>query len=109
MSDAIEPFDLAVSDEVLADLRRRLAQTRWPEAETVGDWSQGAPLERVKALCDYWADGYDWRRCEAQLNAAGQFRTTIDGLGVHFLHVRSPNPDAMPLLLTHGWPGSVIE
>jgi pimeloyl-ACP methyl ester carboxylesterase len=109
MPETVEPFHLAIADSVLADLKSRLANTRWPERETVGDWSQGAPLDRVQALCAYWADGYDWRACEARLNAAGQFRTTIDGLSIHFLHVRSPNPDAMPLLLTHGWPGSVIE
>ncbi len=109
MSEPITPFHLAIADTVLADLKARLAGTRWPEAETTGDWRQGAPLARVQALCAYWANGYDWRACEARLNAAGQFRTVIDGLGIHFLHVRSPNPDAMPLLLTHGWPGSVIE
>jgi epoxide hydrolase len=109
MSETIEPFTLATSDEALADLRSRLARTRWPERETVGDWSQGVPLDRIKALCDYWARDYDWRRCEARLNALGQYRTHIDGLRIHFLHVRSRNPDAVPLILTHGWPGSVVE
>ena len=109
VSETIEPFTLAISDEVLADLRSRLARTRWPERETVGDWSQGVPLDRIKALCDYWARDYDWRRCEARLNALGQYRTRIDGLRIHFLHVRSRNPDAVPLILTHGWPGSVVE
>ncbi len=94
---------------MLADLQSRLATTRWPERETVGDWNQGVPLDRIKALCDYWARDYDWRRCEARLNALGQYRTRIDGLRIHFLHVRSRNPDAVPLILTHGWPGSVVE
>ena len=92
MSDAVEPFYLAVPQADLDDLRTRLARTRWPEAETVGDWSQGAPLARVKALCARWQDGYDWRRCEARLNGWGQHRTVLDGLGIHFLHVRSPEP-----------------
>jgi pimeloyl-ACP methyl ester carboxylesterase len=109
MSEAIEPFTLAIQDDALADLRTRLGRTRWPNRETVADWSQGAPLERVRTLCDHWAGAYDWRRCEARLNALGQYRTMIDGLGIHFLHVRSPNADALPLILTHGWPGSVIE
>src|SRR5579859_6145962 len=104
MTDAVTQFTLNVPEQTLDDLRARLARTRWPDRELVPDWSQGAPLARVEALCDYWANGYDWRRCEAQLNASGQFRTTIDGLGLHFLHVPSPNPDAIPLLLTHGWP-----
>jgi pimeloyl-ACP methyl ester carboxylesterase len=109
MSESIEPFTLNIADATLDDLRARLANTRWPEREPVADWTQGAPLERVRGLCDHWARDYDWRRCEAKLNGIGQYRTTIDGLGVHFLHVRSPNPDALPLILTHGWPGSVIE
>ena len=108
-SDAVEPFHLAVAQADLDDLRRRLAATRWPERETVGDWSQGAPLDRVRALCAYWHDGYDWRRCEAMLNGFGQHRTVLDGLGIHFLHVQSPEPDALPVVMTHGWPGSVIE
>ena len=105
----IEPFTLDVPESELTDLRRRLADTRWPEKETVDDWSQGIPLSYVQDLCDYWADGYDWRRCEARLNGLGQFRTEIDGLGIHFLHVRSPHDDAVPLVMTHGWPGSVVE
>lgn len=109
MADTIEPFHLAIPQAALDDLRRRLSQTRWPDAETVGDWSQGAPLARVQALCAYWKNGYEWRRCEAMLNGWGQHRTVLDGLGIHFLHVRSPEPDATPLLMTHGWPGSVIE
>ncbi|HEY2592516.1 MAG TPA: epoxide hydrolase N-terminal domain-containing protein, partial [Chloroflexota bacterium] len=109
MNDAITPFVLDVPQADLDDLRRRLANIRWPERETVDDWSQGAPLAKVRALCDFWRTRYDWRRCEARLNGLGQFKTEIDGLGVHFLHVRSPHPNAMPLLITHGWPGSVIE
>jgi pimeloyl-ACP methyl ester carboxylesterase len=109
MSDAVYPFVLNISQKAIDDLRARLAATRWPDRETVADWSQGAPLDRVRSLCAYWADEYDWRRCEARLNALGQYRTDIDGLGVHFLHVRSQNPNAAPLLLTHGWPGSIIE
>lgn len=109
MSEAITPFVLDVPQADLDDLQRRLANTRWPERETVGDWSQGAPLAKVRALCEHWRTGYDWRRCEARLNGLGQFKTQIDGLGIHFLHVRSPHPNALPLLITHGWPGSVIE
>lgn len=109
MSESVTPFKLAVADEALADLRSRLARTRWPDRETVGDWSQGVPLDRIKALCDYWARDYDWRRCEVRLNDFGQYQTSIDGLRIHFLHVRSRSPDAVPLILTHGWPGSVVE
>ncbi len=108
-TDTINPFKLAIPDEALADLRLRLANTRWADREIVGDWSQGVPLDRIRALCEYWARDYDWRRCEARLNAFGQYHTVIDGLRIHFLHVRSPNPDAVPLVLTHGWPGSVVE
>ena len=109
MTTSIKPFHLNIAQDALDDMRRRLAATRWPEPETVDDWSQGVPLERLQALCDYWRDGYDWRRCEALLNGIGQFTTEIDGLSVHFLHRRSPEPNALPLLITHGWPGSVIE
>ncbi|WP_298692797.1 epoxide hydrolase family protein [uncultured Sphingomonas sp.] len=105
----ITPFRLDIAQTVLDDLRERLARTRWPERETVDDRSQGVPLADVQALCAYWRDMYDWRRCETRLNALGQYRTEIDGLGIHFLHVRSPEPDALPLILTHGWPGSVVE
>ncbi|ATE65872.1 epoxide hydrolase family protein [Rhizorhabdus dicambivorans] len=108
-AEAITPFRISISEAALDDLRERLARTRWPESETVDGWTQGAPLEQVRALCDYWRTGYDWRRCEAQLNGYDQFRTVIDGLGIHFLHIRSPEPDALPLIMTHGWPGSVIE
>lgn len=109
MSDAIEPFHLAVPDADLDDLRERLRRTRWPDPETVGDWSQGIPLAYVRELCAHWADGYDWRATEAELNGWSQWRTTIDGLAIHFLHVRSPHAQALPLILTHGWPGSVVE
>lgn len=109
MSEAIHPFTLAIDEDVLDDLRDRIDRTRWPERETVADWSQGVPTDRLRALVDHWRHGYDWRRCEAMLNGFGQYKTRIDGLDIHFLHIRSPNPDAMPLLLTHGWPGSVIE
>ena len=107
--DAVTPFVLAVPEDDLRDLRERLRRTRWPERETVGDWSQGVPLAHLRELCAYWADGYDWRATEARLNAVPQFRTQLDGLGVHFLHVRSPHAGALPLVLTHGWPGSVVE
>ena len=109
MNDVIKPFTLAVDQASLDDLHRRLDQTRWPEKEPVDDWTQGAPLAKVRALCEYWRRGYDWRRAEAKLNGLGQFKTEIDGLGIHFLHVRSPHAGAMPLILTHGWPGSVME
>ena len=109
MSDAIRPFTIDIAEEQLEDLRWRLDLTRWPEAETVQDWSQGVPLAEARKLVDHWRNRYDWRRCEAALNRYPQFLTEIDGLDIHFLHVRSPNPDALPLILTHGWPGSVIE
>ena len=109
MNQAITPFRIEVPEADVADLRRRLAQTRWPDAETVDDWSQGTPLRYARELCEYWLDGYDWRACEASLNAFPQFRTEIDGLDFHFLHVRSPREDALPLVLTHGWPGSIVE
>src|SRR5215471_7747928 len=109
MADLIAPFRLDIPDHELDDLRDRLHRTRWPEAETVDDWSQGIPLAYVQELCGHWADGYDWRATEARLNGIGQFRTELDGLGIHFLHARSPEPNALPLVLTHGWPGSVVE
>jgi pimeloyl-ACP methyl ester carboxylesterase len=107
--DSIRPFRLEVPEADLDDLSERLRRTRWPEAETVDDWSQGLPLAYARELCGYWADGYDWRATEARLNGLAQFRTEIDGLGIHFLHVRSPHDGALPLVLTHGWPGSVVE
>ncbi len=109
MSDAIRPFRIDIPEEALDDLRLRLQRTRWPEAETVDDWSQGIPLEYTRALCAYWADSYDWRATEARLNTFPQFITQIDGLDIHFLHVRSPHPGALPLVITHGWPGSIAE
>ena len=109
MSGEIVPFRIDVPEADLADLRQRLWRTRWPEPETVGDWSQGVPLAWLRSLCGYWAGGYDWRRCEARLNALAQYRTEIGGIAIHFLHVRSPVPGALPLIITHGWPGSVIE
>jgi pimeloyl-ACP methyl ester carboxylesterase len=105
----VEPFIIDVPASELADLRDRLRRTRWPEPATVGDWSQGAPLAAVQALCRYWAQDYDWPARQTYLNSFPQFRTTIDGLAVHFLHVRSPHEGALPLVLTHGWPGSFVE
>jgi pimeloyl-ACP methyl ester carboxylesterase len=105
----IRPFEIGFPDEDLADLRRRVKATRWPERETVTDDSQGVRLELMQQLARYWAEGYDWRRCEAQLNALPNFITEIDGLDIHFLHVRSQHEDALPLIVTHGWPGSIIE
>lgn len=109
MPDNIQPFYLAIPESDLADLQTRLAHTRWPDAETVRDTSQGPQLAKLQALVSYWQDGYDWSRCEAVLNSLGQYRTEIDGLDIYFLHIRSPEPGAMPLLMTHGWPGSVLE
>lgn len=105
----IRPFHLAIPDAQLDDLKRRIDASRWPDRETVDDWSQGTPLAALLQLVDYWRSGYDWRACEARLNGFGQFITGIDGLDIHFLHVRSLHEGAMPLILTHGWPGSVIE
>ena len=109
MSDAVHAIHAVDPDDALDDLRRRLDAVRWPDRELVDDWSQGAPLSKVQALCAHWRNSYDWRRCEAQLNSLGQFTTELDGLRIHFIHVRSPHEHAMPLLITHGWPGSVIE
>jgi pimeloyl-ACP methyl ester carboxylesterase len=109
MPDAVTPFEIAVPDSELADLRDRLQRTRWPDPETVDDWSQGIPLAFVQDLCRYWAEEYDWRASERRLNGFPQFRTEIDGLGIHFVHVRSPHPDPLPVVITHGWPGSVVE
>jgi epoxide hydrolase len=109
MPNAVTPFRLEIGDDELDDLRRRLAGARWPEREPVPDWSQGVPVDWLRDLCAYWEDEYDWRRCEAELNALPQFRTEIDGLGIHFVHVPSPSPNALPLVITHGWPGSVVE
>jgi epoxide hydrolase len=109
MPDEVTPFRVEIAEAALDDLRQRLLRTRWPEAEPVADWSQGVPHGYLRELCRYWADGYDWRATEARLNALPQFRTEIDALGIHFVHVRSPHPDALPLIITHGWPGSIIE
>ena len=106
---AIRPFHADIPEEELADLRRRLAATRWPDPETVPDQSQGAQLSRLQGLVRYWGTDYDWRRAEAKLNALPQFITEIDGLDIHFIHVRSRHEDALPLIVTHGWPGSVLE
>ena len=105
----IRPFRVDMPDEAIADLRRRIAATRWPRKELVADRSQGVQLATLQELARYWAAEYDWRRCEARLNALPQFKTEIDGEDVHFMHVKSPHPDALPLIMTHGWPGSVIE
>lgn len=108
MSD-IRTFNYHATDAELDDLRQRLNNSRWAEQETPGDWSQGVPLAYLRELCGYWADGYDWRRCEAELNQYPQFVTEIDGLDIQFMHIRSPHEDALPLVMTHGWPGSVLE
>lgn len=105
----IKPFRLAINQAAIDDLHARIDAARWPESEPVADWSQGTPLVALQDLVAYWRREYDWRRCEDRLNTLGQFTTTIDGLDMHFLHVRSPHPQAMPLIITHGWPGSVIE
>ena len=105
---AIRPFRIDIPQADLDDLRDRLARTRWPDELPGVGWTRGVPLGYLKELADYWADGYDWRKQEAALNELPQFTTTIDGANVHFLHVRSPEPDALPLILTHGWPGSVV-
>jgi pimeloyl-ACP methyl ester carboxylesterase len=107
--DAIRPFHIHFPEAALADLRRRLALTRLPESETVTDHSQGVPLKTVQQLLDYWQTKYDWRRVEARLNAVPNFITEIDGLDIHFIHVRSKHENALPIIVTHGWPGSVIE
>jgi len=105
----IRPFHVEIPDEALEDLRRRIAATNWPEKETVTDHSQGVPLAMVQELARYWATDYDWRKCEAKLNALPQFVTEIDGLEIHFIHARSEHEDALPLVINHGWPGSIIE
>lgn len=108
MSD-ITPFTIEIADADLDDLKRRLAGTRWPEAETVDDWEQGIPLAYTQELAAHWADGYDWRSREAALNRFDHFRTELQGLGIHFIHQRSPHDDAFPVVITHGWPGSIVE
>lgn len=105
----VRDFRLAIPQQQLDDLNTRIDCVRWPEKEAVEDWAQGVPLATLQELVGYWRSGYDWRACEARLNGLGQFVTEIDGLDIHFLHVRSPHKNAMPLIMTHGWPGSVIE
>jgi pimeloyl-ACP methyl ester carboxylesterase len=105
----IRPFKINVSEQVIVDLRRRLTATRWPDKETVTDQSQGVQLAKLQELVGYWGSGYDWRKVEARLNALPQFMTTIDGVDIHFIHVRSRHQNALPLIVTHGWPGSIIE
>jgi pimeloyl-ACP methyl ester carboxylesterase len=105
----IRPFHVDIPDAALEDLRRRIAATQWPDRETVADQSQGVPLDLIQKLADYWMTDYDWRAVEARLNALPQFITEIDGLDVHFIHVRSQHDDALPLVVNHGWPGSIIE
>jgi pimeloyl-ACP methyl ester carboxylesterase len=105
----IRAFRVGMPDEAVADLRRRIAARRWPSRELVADRSQGVQLATLQELARYWATDYDWRKCEAKLNALSQFTTEIDGLDIHFIQVKSPHPDALPLIMTHGWPGSVIE
>jgi pimeloyl-ACP methyl ester carboxylesterase len=105
----IRPFHVDIPEQALDDLRRRINTTNWPEKETVADQSQGVPLAMIKELANHWGTGYDWRRCEAELNALPQFITEIDGLDIHFIHVRSQHDDALPLVVNHGWPGSIIE
>jgi pimeloyl-ACP methyl ester carboxylesterase len=105
----LRPFRVDIPEEALEDLRRRIAATQWPEKETVPDDSQGMPLATMQMLARYWATDYDWRRCETELNALPQFITEIDGLDIHFIHVRSQHDDALPLIVNHGWPGSIIE
>jgi len=105
----VRPFTVSIPQSEIDDVKQRLARTRWPDPETVGDWSQGVRVENAKSLVDYWERGYDWRRLESELNRHPQFLTEIDGLDIHFIHVRSKNPHAMPLILTHGWPGSNLD
>ena len=107
--NAIRPFRVHVPEKALVDLRRRIAATRWPDRETVADQSQGVQLAKIEPLVRYWGTDYDWRKAEAKLNALPQFITEIDGLDIQFAHIRSRHPNAMPLIMTHGWPGSIFE
>ena len=109
MGDTVQSFNIAIAASELDDLRERLARTRWPEAETCTGWDQGIPLTYTRELADYWLNEYDWGRCEAMLNQWPNFKTEIDGLDIHFIHRLSPEPNARPLVISHGWPGSVIE
>jgi pimeloyl-ACP methyl ester carboxylesterase len=108
-SDEIRPFKVHIPNAELTDLRRRIKETRWPDKETVVDQSQGAKLSKLQGLVNYWGTGYDWRKAEAKLNALPQFVTNIDGVDIHFIHVRSKEPNALPIIISHGWPGSVFE
>jgi pimeloyl-ACP methyl ester carboxylesterase len=109
VSPAIRAFEVGFDESELTELRRRIEATRWPERETVDDDSQGVPLATMQELARYWATEHDWRRCEAHLNALPNFLTEIDGLDIHFIHVHSRHEDALPLVVTHGWPGSIVE
>ena len=109
MSSTISPYTVAIAETELQDLRSRISQTRWPEQETCDDWSQGIPLAYSRELADYWRTDYDWRRFERELNQWPQFTTEIDGIDIHFIHRRSPRADALPIIVSHGWPGSVAE
>src|SRR5215813_9559874 len=108
-SAGIRPFSIRTPDAELQALRDRVAATRWPNKELVDDRSQGVQSATIRKLADYWASDYDWRNCEAKLNALPQFKTEIGGVDIHFIHVNSPHPDALPMIITHGWPGSIIE
>ena len=105
----ITPFTINTPEEQLTDLRNRINNTRWAEEECVNDWSQGIPLTYVREIADYWANQYDWRKSEQHLNTFDHFKTNIDDLDIHFIHQKSPHPDAYPLIITHGWPGSIVE
>ena len=108
-ADLFEQFAVGVSDEAVFDLRRRLADTRWPDQVVDTGWDDGCNLAWLRNLADYWADGFDWRSAEARINSFNQVTTTIDGQRIHAIHQRSPEPDALPLLISHGWPGSIVE
>src|SRR5829696_5777902 len=105
----IRPFRIEVPQQEIDELRRRIAATRWPSRELVDDRSQGVQLATTQELARYWTTEYDWRRCEARLNALPQFKTEIDGVDIHYIHVKSPHENALPLIMTHGWPGSIVE
>src|SRR5436305_10928285 len=105
----VRELEIGFDESEIAEMRRRISATRWPERETVDDDSQGVPLETMQELARYWSSDYDWRRCEARLNALPNFLSEIDGLDIHFIHVRSRHEDALPLIITHGWPGSIVE
>ena len=109
MNTPISPFTVAIADPELEDLQQRLARTRWPERETTDDWSQGIPLDYTRELANYWASTYDWRRFEKKLSGWPQFKTGIEDIDIHFIHRRSPHEAALPLIMSHGWPGSVAE